>query len=42
MKWVPIKERLAEEKMIDRNAEITALACMPLPAPYVEVGAFAE
>lgn len=38
MKCVPIKERLAEEKTNDRNAEITALACMPLPMLYLEVG----
>lgn len=38
MKCVPIKERLAEEKTIDRNAEIIALACTPLHALYVEVG----
>ena len=38
MKRVPIKERLVNEKTIDRNAEETAVACMPLPAMYVEVG----
>ena len=38
MKRVPIKERLVNEKTIDRNAEETAVACMPLPALYVEVG----
>ncbi len=38
MKRVPIKERLVNEKTIDRNAEETAVACMPLHALYVEVG----
>ena len=38
MKRVPIKERLVNEKTIDRNAEETAIACMPLHALYVEVG----
>lgn len=35
MKRVPIKERLVSEKTIDRNAEETAVACMPLHALYV-------
>lgn len=38
MKRVPIKERLVNEKTIDRNAEETAVACMSLHALYVEVG----
>ena len=38
MKRVPIKERLVNEKTIDRYAEETAVACMPLHALYVEVG----
>ena len=38
MKRVPIKERLVNKKTIDRNAEETAVACMPLHALYVEVG----
>ena len=38
MKWIPLMERLVNEKTIDRNAEETAIACMPLHALYVEVG----
>lgn len=38
MKWIPLKERLVNEKTIDRNAEETAVARMPLHALYVEVG----
>ena len=38
MKCVPIQERLVSEKTINRNAEEMAVACMPLPAMYVEVG----
>ena len=38
MKWIPLKERLVNKKTIDRNAEETAVACMPLPALCVEVG----
>ena len=38
MKWIPLKERLVNEKTIDRNAEEMAVACTPLPAMYVEVG----
>ena len=38
MKWSPLKERLVNEKTIDRNAEETAVACMPIHALYVEVG----
>ena len=38
MKWIPLKKRLVNEKTIDRNAEETAVACMPLHALYVEVG----
>ena len=38
MKCVPIKERLAEEKTIDRNAEIIALACTSFHRWYLEVG----
>jgi hypothetical protein len=38
MKCVPIKERLAEEKTIDRNAEIIALACTPFHMWYLEAG----
>lgn len=38
MKWIPLKERLVNEKTIDRNAEETAVAYMPLPVMYVEVG----
>ena len=38
MKRVPIKERLVNEKTIDRNAKEKAVACMPLTALYVEVG----
>ena len=38
MKWIPLKERLVNGKTIDRDAEETAVACMPLPALYVEVG----
>ena len=38
MKWIPLKERLVKEKTIDRNADKKAVACMPLPALYVEVG----
>ena len=38
MRWIPLKERLVNEKTIDRNAEETAIACMPLHALYVEVG----
>ena len=38
MRWIPLKERLVNEKTIDRNAKMSALAWMPLPAPYVEVG----
>lgn len=38
MKWIPLKERLVNEKTIDRYADKTAVACMPLHALYVEVG----
>ena len=38
MKRVPIKERLVNEKTIDRYADKTAVSCVPLPALYVEVG----
>lgn len=38
MKWIPLKERLVSEKTINQNAEEMAVACMPLPAMYVEVG----
>lgn len=38
MKWIPLMERLVSEKTINRNAEEMAVACMPLPAMYVEVG----
>ncbi len=38
MKRVPIKERLVNEKTIDRYADKTAVACMLLHALYVEVG----
>lgn len=38
MKWIPLKERLVSEKTINRNAKEMAVACMPLPAMYVEVG----
>ena len=38
MKWIPLKERLVNDKTIDRNAEETAIACMPLHVLYVEVG----
>ena len=38
MKWIPLKERLVNEKTIDRNAEEKAVACIPLHALYVEVG----
>ena len=38
MRRIPLKERLVNEKTIDRNAEETAVACMPLHALYVEVG----
>ena len=34
MKWIPLKERLVNGKTIDRDAEETAVACMPLPALY--------
>lgn len=37
MKWIPLKERLVNEKTIDRYADKTAVACMPLHALYVEV-----
>ena len=35
---VPIKERLVNEKTIDRYADKTAVSCVPLTALYVEVG----
>ena len=38
MKWIPLKERLVNEKTIDRNSEKTAVACMPLHALCEEVG----
>ena len=38
MRWIPLKERLVNEKTIDRNSEKTAVACMPLHALCVEVG----
>ena len=38
MKWIPLKERLVNEKTIDRYADKTAVSCVPLPAMYVEVG----
>ena len=38
MKWIPLMERLVNEKTIDRYADKTAVACMPLHALYVEVG----
>ena len=38
MRWIPLKERLVNEKTIDRNAEETAIACMTLHELYVEVG----
>ena len=28
MKWIPLKERLVNEKTIDRYADKTAVACM--------------
>lgn len=28
MRWIPLKERLVNEKTIDRNAEETAIACI--------------
>lgn len=38
MKWIPLKERLVNEKTIDRYADKTAVSCVPLHALYVEVG----
>lgn len=42
MKRVPIKERLVNEKTIDRYADKTAVSRVPLPAMYVEVGVTAK
>ena len=38
MKWIPLKERLVNEKTIDRYADKTAVSCVPLTVLYVEVG----